>query len=157
MRFIANIGVIALLMTSSCSLFADTPEKVKEGQRAVYQGLLLAEENDIEILKRYEEDNKAAVTYHINYVYELKIDKVRRDAGLTDEEKLDTIALLEAERDESIRDTFVDIDANVQQMRDKSGQNLRLTMKLAKSVYSYLSTTPLTIDNVDFWIEKLKK
>lgn len=157
MRFVANISVLVLLMTSSCSLFADTPEKVKEGQRAVYQGLLLAEENDIEILKRYEEDNKAAVAYHLNYVYELKIDKIRRDAELSDEEKLDTIALLEAERDQSIRDTFVDIDANVQQMRNKSGQNLKLTMKLAKSVYSYLSTTPLTIDNVDFWIEKLKK
>lgn len=156
MKLIVNISLLSLLMTS-CSMFSETPPKVIEGQRAVYQGLLLAEENDIEILKRYEEDNKAAISYHINYVFELSIDQMRHDPDMSDEEKTDAIALLEGERDQQIQDVFADIDTNVQEMRDKSGQNLRLTMKLTETVYSYLSTSPMSIDNVDFWIEKLKK
>ncbi len=159
MKLLVNISLLSLLMTS-CSMFSETPPKIIEGQRAVYQGLLLAEENDIEILKRYEEDNKAAISYHINYIYELKINEIRLASELLypiAEDKLQAIAALEAERDQQIQDVFIDIDANVQEMRDKSGQNLRLTMKLTETVYSYLSTSPMSIDNVDFWIEKLKK
>jgi len=28
---------------------------------------------------------------------------------------------------------------------------------LIESVYNYLSTSPIEIDNIDFWIEKLKQ
>ena len=42
MRLLISL-LISLL--SSCGLFADTPQSVIEGQRAIYQGILLAEEN----------------------------------------------------------------------------------------------------------------
>ena len=93
------IGTLTLLvLLCSCSLFTTTPQKVIEGQRAVYQGILLAEENDEMIIKRYIEDTKAAVTYHVNFVLEPKIDAIRVNPDLDREEKSEQIAVIERQR-----------------------------------------------------------
>lgn len=146
MKITLNISLLLLLLTS-CSLFAETPDAVLSGQRAVYQGLTIAEENDEEILRRYEEDNKAAITYHINYVYEQKI-------MAADESE---VAALRQERDQKIQEVYTDIEKNTQEMRTRVKQNLSITKKLTESVYSYMSATPLKVDNMEFWVEKLVK
>ena len=150
MKLLLNITLPLLLLTS-CSLFSGTPSSVLEGQRAVYQGLTIAEENDNEILKRYEEDNKTAVTYHINYVYEQKIMEA---TALGNE---DEVLALQQERDAKLADVYADIEKNTEEMRVKTLQNLKIIKQLTKSVYSYMSTQPLEVDNMDFWIQKMVK
>lgn len=154
----SNISMVLLLLAlPACSLFEKTPDSVVSGQRAVYQGLLLAEQNTEAILKRYEEDNKAAATYHINFVFEPKIDAIRRQPDLTKEEKSAQIAELEAQRDQTLQEAFAAIEKLAADMRSTSMQNLAVTKKLTESVYNYLSTSPIEIDNIEFWIEKLKQ
>lgn len=155
---ISNIGIVLLLLAlPACSLFQTTPDSVVAGQRAVYQGLILAEQNNDAILRRYEEDNKAAATYHINFVFEPKIDTIRRQPDLSKEEKSAQIAEIEAQRDHTLQEAFAAIEKIVSDMRTTSSQNLMVTKKLTESVYNYLSTSPIEIDNIDFWIEKLKQ
>lgn len=146
-----------VLLLSGCSLFEDTPAKVVEGQRAAYQGILIAEENDRLIIKRYIEDNKAAITYHVNWVFEPKIDAIRTNPDLSREEKSEQIAELERERQSQLSTIFADIERNAHEMLSQALKNHRLTKKLVESIYNYLSTSPIEIDNIEFWIEKLKK
>jgi len=146
-----------ILLLQSCSLFATTPDSVVQGQRAIYQGVVLAEENDMELLQRYRDDNQAAVTYHINFVFEPKIDAIRRDPDLSKEEKSIKIAELEKQRDLQLQNAYAAIERNAQKMQEKIMQNHMITKKLIESVYQYLSTSPISIDNIPFWIEKLKK
>ena len=146
-----------LLLLNSCSLFVTTPEGVVEGQRGVYQGVLIAEENTRAILLRYEEDNKAAVTYHTNYVFEPRIDAIRRNPDLTREEKSEQIAELERQRDAALQDAYAAIEENVAEMSTTTFQNYSILKKLVESVYNYLSTSPIEIDNIEFWIEKLEQ
>jgi len=155
MKKILIIGLVCLF--TSCSLFQKTPDAIVEGQRAAYQGVILAEENDEKILQRYEEDSKAAVTYFHTFLYEKKIIAVRLGQILNDEEKLVRVALLEEERDQKIANDFVSIETRVKEMRAGTMENHRITKKLIESVYNYLSTTPIEIDNVDFWIKKLEE
>ena len=150
------IGLCALLMTS-CSLFEKTPQRVTEGQRAVYQGILLAEENDKVIIKRYIEDCKALVVYHENWVFEPKIDAIRRNPDLSREEKSEQISELERERQAKLDATFAKIEKIAEEMRSNAMKNHEITKKLVESIYNYLSTSPIEIDNVEFWIEKLKQ
>lgn len=155
MKKILFISLVALLL-NSCSLFEKTPQSVVEGQRAVYQGILLAEENLAMILKRYEEDTKAAVTYHINFILELKINAIREDSDLTREEKSKQIATIERDRQAQINEAFNNIERITEDMRSQAMKNYEITKKLVESVYNYLSTSPIKIDNIEFWIEKLK-
>lgn len=146
---------IFLGLLASCSWGTSIPPKVLEGQRGVYQGISVLDENIQMILQAYEDDNKAAVTYHINYVYEEKIDIVRRNASLDEATRSESIANLERKRDEQIRSTFLKIESRRKEMMTATTQNVFLTRKLVEAVYGYMSATPITIDNVDFWIEKL--
>jgi hypothetical protein len=138
-------------------LFEKTPSSVVEGQRAAYQGMILAEQNDEEILRRYEEDTKAAITYHVNFVYEPKINTIREDPDLSREDKSLQIAALERERQAKLDAVYGDIEENVEEMRQKVMQNHSITKKLLEAVYNYLSTSPIEIDNIEFWIEKLRQ
>lgn len=156
MRYL-HITLLALLLLPSCSLFQKTPDSVVKGQRAAYQGVLLAEENDKELIRRYIEDNKAAVTYHVNWVFEPQIDAIRKNPDLSREEKSEQIAALERERQAQLAPIYADIEKNAEDLREKIRKNHRLTKKLIESVYNYLSTSPIEIDNIDFWIEKLKQ
>lgn len=146
---LVNIGLSALLLAlPGCGLFTSVPPSVVRGQQGVYQGLSLAEENNEAILNRYEQDCKAAVVYHLNFVYETKIKDAESDQELT--------SSLEQERDAAIADAFAGIEKVAQEMRKKSSQNLMLTKKLTESVYNYMSSTPIDVSSVDFWLERMR-
>jgi hypothetical protein len=150
------IGLLALLL-GGCSLFEKTPPRVVEGQRAVYQGILLAEENDEKIIKRYIEDTKAAITYHVNFVLESKIDAIRKNPDLNREERSKQIAVIERQRQTQLDEAFGNIEKIAGEMRAQVMKNHRVTKKLVESIYNYLSTSPIEVDNIQFWIEKLKQ
>lgn len=150
------ICLLPLLLTG-CSLFEKTPQRVVEGQRAVYQGILLAEENDNKIIDRYLQDCKATVTYHINFVFEPKIHAIRKQANLSREQKSEQIAALERERRAQLDAAFADIEKIAEDMRSQAMRNHKVTKRLVESIYNYLSTSPIEIDNIEFWIEKLKQ
>ena len=145
---------LALSLLASCSLFSSTPSKVIDGQRGAYQGILVVQDNVDTILNTYEEDCKAAVLYHVTFVYEEKIQAVRL-AELSDADKKREIAELESKRDEEVRSTFAKIEKRRKDMAGSVSQNIVATKKLVEAVYNYLSATPITVDNVDFWIVKI--
>ena len=147
----------SLLLLASCSLFEKTPDSVVNGQRAIYQGIILAEENDNIIINRYVQDTKAAVTYHINYVYEPRIDAIRKEPSLTKEQKSEQIAKLERERQSELDKVYADIEQIASELRSQAMNNHAITKKLVESIYNYLSTNPIEIDNIEFWIDKLKQ
>ena len=147
----------ATLLLASCSLFQTIPPKVVEGQRGVYQGILIMEQDIATILDEYEKDCKATVEYHLNFIYEPNIDAIRKSADLTKEQKSTQIAALESERDKKIQDTYIKIEAKKTSMEQQFTATSGPTKQLVESIYNYLSTTPITIDNVDYWIAKIKK
>ena len=156
MKKILLIGLLALLL-SGCSLFEKTPQRVVEGQRAVYQGILLAEENDEKIIKRYIEDTKAAITYHVNFVLEPKINVIRENPDLNRAQKSEQIAVIERQRQAQLDEAFGNIERIAEDMRSQAMKNHKITKRLVESIYNYLSTSPIEVDNIEFWIEKLKQ
>jgi hypothetical protein len=130
---------------------------VVEGQRAVYQGILLAEENDAKIIKRYIEDTKATITYHVNFVLEPKINAIRENPDLSREEKSEQIAVIERQRQAQLDEAFGNIEKIAEDMRLQAMKNHAVTKKLVESIYNYLSTSPIEVDNIEFWIEKLQQ
>ena len=156
MRKTLLIGLLALLL-SGCSLFEKTPRHVIEGQRAIYQGILLAEENDEMIIKRYVEDTKASITYHVNFIFEPKIDAIRENPDLSREQKSEQIAVIEHQRQAQLDEAFGNIERIAGDMRSQVMKNHKITKRLVESIYNYLSTSPIEIDNIEFWIEKLKQ
>jgi uncharacterized protein YnzC (UPF0291/DUF896 family) len=146
-----------LLLLTSCSLFEGTPKRVVEGQRAAYQGVLLAEENDKQIIKRYVEDVKATVTYHVNFTFEPKIDAIRINPDLSREEKSEQIAEMERKRQAQLDEAFSNIDKNAADMLKQTLANHRATKRLIESIYNYLSTSPIEVDIIPFLIEKFNE
>ena len=146
---------LSLPLLASCSLFSDIPPKVVEGQRVAYQGMSLVEENILTILDTYEQDCKAAVTYHVMFIYEEKLQAVRNDESLNEHEIGVAIQRLTSRRDEEIQSAFVKIDARKKAMLESITKNTVATKKLIEAVYGYMSATPITIDNADFWIVKI--
>jgi len=146
-----------LLHLMSCSLFSSTPNSVVQGQRGIYQGLIVAESNINKIVDFYIKDNKSAIVYHENFITEPQIDAIRRQANLTREEKSARIAAIEAKRDQRIADTFGKIEKRGEKMRKDALENITVTKELTSSVYAYLSTSPIVIDNIPFWVEKIKQ
>jgi|SRR5688572_473045 len=145
----------SLLLLGSCSLFSSIPPKVIEGQRVAHQGILLIEDSITSILDAYEQDCKAAVTYHAVFIYEQKMEQVRDNEYLDENEIGVAIQKLQSKRDEEINAAFVKIDERKRNMLDASMKNTMATKKLIEAVYSYMSATPITIDNADFWIVKI--
>ena len=146
-----------LYLTSSCSLFTKVPQPIIDGQRAIYQGLLLAEENIAIILQRYEVDTKATVTYHINFILEPKINAIREDPVLTRQQKSEQIAKIERQRQAQLDEAYSNIEQIAADMKEQAMKNHKITKRLVESIYNYLSTSPIEIDNIEFWIEKLKQ
>ena len=152
------IWLLFLLLTSCMGgLFSETPDSVLRGQRAIYQAVTLDEENDNKIINRYVEDCKSAVTYHITFVTEQKIQLLQNDDDIDAETKQLMISELEAERDEQLAAAYADIEKIAEEMRSTVTTNHDITRKLVEAVHSYLSTTPIQVDDVDFWIERLNK
>lgn len=144
--------IISLL--GSCALWQATPSKVLEGQRGIYKGLSVIEQNVNAILDAYEQDNKSAITYHIHFVYEQKIIEIKKSQD-SEEEKIAKILELESQRDQEIASTFQKIQDKRILMQTTATNNVVATKKITEAVYNYFSTTPITIDSVDFWIEKI--
>jgi hypothetical protein len=149
--------LMPLLLLSGCSLFEKTPSSVSDGQRGVYQSTIVNGEHVNLILDEHLKDNTAAVTYHYNFIYELEIDRIRKKPDLSREEKSLQISVLESKRDSEIGETIAKIESKVLEFRLKSDQNYKITKRLIESVYNYLSTNPIEIDNIDFWIDRLNK
>jgi len=156
MNICKNIYIsFALGLLSACSFFQEIPEKVIEGQRGAWRGLIVVDDNIKDIISTYEKDNKAAVTYHINFIFEKQIDEVRKDSSLSDEQRLFAIAELEQTRDSQISDAYTKIEAKASSMKDQASKNVLATKNLMEAVYNYMSTNPITVDNIDFWLQKL--
>lgn len=148
---------ISLSLLASCALFSETPPQVLEAQRASYQGINIAISNNNIIIDTYIKDNMAAVTYHVNYVFEPLIQKIRVDESLTKEEKSAQIAMLEGQRDNQLEDAYKKIREKAEDMRKEAFQNLDAIKNLIEAAYEYFSTAPLKLGNLDFWVNKLKE
>lgn len=144
-----------LSLLASCGMFSSFPAKVLEGQKGVYQGITILEENSIDILTLYEQDSKALVTYHANFVCETKMASVIADGSLSEQERSETIAQLQSHRDEEIRDAFAKIEEKRRSMGKVVATNAQASRKLVEAVYGYMSSTPLAVEDVDFWIQKM--
>lgn len=152
-----NLVIVSLPLLAGCSLFHSTPDSVIEGQRTVYTGLQYTREHIELIVDRYVKDNKAAVTYHINFVYEPRIEEIRLDPSLSREQKSTAITILETERDNKLEEAFASIDRIGDELRDPAIQNLDIVVKMVGSIYDYMSTTPISVDSLPFWIEQLNR
>lgn len=146
---------LTFLLLGSCSLWSSVPQKVLDGQRGIYQGIIVLEENGNAILDAYEQDNKAAITYHVNFIYQQKIESIASNLSLSNEDKRTKLVEAEFAKDSEIREAFTKIELRRQEMGVKIAKNALASKRLVEAVYSYLSSTPITIDNVDFWIEKI--
>jgi hypothetical protein len=144
-----------LSLLASCGMFSSFPPKVLEGQKGVYQGITILEENSVDILSLYEQDSKALVAYHANFVCETKMSQLVSDQSISDEERSKLIAELQADRDEEIRSAFAKIEEKRQSMGKVVATNAQATRKLVEAVYGYMSSTPIAVEDVDFWIQKM--
>tara|TARA_S200002703_G_scaffold149410_1_gene146928 strand:- start:582 stop:1058 length:477 start_codon:yes stop_codon:yes gene_type:complete len=151
-----NLLICSLLsLLGSCSLFSHVPQSVIEGQRAVYQSAITAEQNANKIIDRYVKDTKASVTYHLHYVCEkeiLELEDEDDDYPQWTENRKET---LRNERDRKIKRAHADIDKIAKEMRQQIMRNAHITRRLVGSVYNYLSTTPVEVDNIGYWVEQL--
>lgn len=153
-----NLLICSLLsLLAGCSLFHTTPPSVVNGQRAIYQGIALMQDNTNKIIDRYVTDTKASVTYHLHFVCQKEIMSLDDDEyeGYTDTWTETRKQRLRKQRDDKIKSSFADIDKIAEEMRIQVSQNNEIVRKLVGSVYNYLSTTPIEVDNIGFLIEKL--
>lgn len=150
------IGCYALLLTS-CSWFTDTPQTIVNGQRAVYQSVLIGEENAMKLIDKYIIDCRKAVTYHLNYVFQSKLNENNSNPDWDQEVKLLWNAQAEDERDTKLEKSYALIDKRADDMRRQVLKHYNVSLRLVAAVYNYLSTTPLQADNVEFWIKRLNK
>ncbi len=147
---------IPFLLLTSCSLFEKTPSVVLGGQRAVYQSVMMGEEASMNVIDVYVSDSKKAVTYHLNYIFQLDISSV--DSSVWEKEYKQRRKLeIEKKRDEKLKKAYDNIDRRANSMRSVIKKRHKATLRLVGSVYNYLSTNPIEIDNMEFWIKKLDK
>ncbi len=147
---------ISFLLFTSCSLFERTPTVVLEGQRAVYQSVITGEEYTTQIIDTYVSHSKKASAYHINYVFQLKIEENNNQPIWDKEHKLSWNHVAETHRDAHLKRSYDLIDQHAQDMRDGMKTRNKITLRLIASVYNYLSTHPIEVDNIEFWIDKLE-
>lgn len=147
------ICTLALLL-SSCSLFESTPEAVIKGQRAVYQSVLVGEAAAMKLVDRYVEDCKKLVAYHENYIMQLDIqDTEGREWDRETKNRHNKVA--QTRRDEKLKKSYDLIDKRADKWRAEVKKHYGISQRLVGSVYNYLSTSPIEIDNMEFWINKL--
>jgi len=115
------------------------------------------QDNTNKIIDRYVTDTKASVTYHLHFVCQKEIMSLDDDEyeGYTDTWTETRKQRLRKQRDDKIKSSFADIDKIAEEMRIQVSQNNEIVRKLVGSVYNYLSTTPIEVDNIGFLIEKL--
>ena len=146
-----------VLLLSSCSLFETTPEAVIKGQRAVYQSVLVVEATTNAILDQYMKDCKRLITYHTSYVFQLRLQEIESWEQNDWRDKAQYKQEAEDKRDAEIAKAFKSLEERAAKLRAVAKRNHSLALRLAASVYNYLSTSPIEIDNMEFWIEKLDR
>jgi len=145
---------LSFLLLGGCGLFHETPPSVVRGQRAVYESVLLLEENSNEIIDRYVADTKAAVTYHLHFVCEIKIKDLEGQT-YSDEYIKRRSDEYRDDRDDKIQKAHKDIDKIATEMRSQVSKNHSVVGKLVAAIYNYMSATPIELDQLDFWVGKL--
>ena len=150
------IGCCALFLTS-CSWFTSTPQTVVDGQRAVYQSMLISEENAMKLIDRYTIDCRKAVTYHLSYVFQSTLDRNNSNPNWDKGTKLLWNNQAETERDTQLEKSYTLINKRADDMRRQVLKHYNVSLRLVASVYNYLSTTPIQTDNAEFWIKRLNK
>jgi len=150
-----------LSLLSSCSLLEKTPSSVINGQKSIYQGIIVLEENANKIIDRYVEDTKASVTYHLHFVCEKTIQDLVEEYN---DSEYDNNTYVEQrsdyhrkKRDQKISKAHADIDKIAKQMRRDVSNNHIIIKKLTAAIYNHMSTTPIEVDNLDFWVDRLSK
>ena len=146
---------ILFLLLPSCSLFESTPKAVISGQRAVYQSVLIGEARAMRLINRYVEDCKKLVAYHENYIMQLDIQDTESREGWDRKTKNRYNGMAQKKRDKQLKKAYGLIDKRADKMRQEIKKHYVISLKLAGSVYNYLSTSPIEIDNMEFWIKKL--
>ena len=147
-----------ILLLSSCSLFQTTPDPIIKGQRAVYQSILVNEATANQILDTYIRNCQQLVMYHASYVFQLKLDEIaeqeEREWGLS---KTEQKRAAEISKDTEIAKAFKSLQTTVSVMRERIKKNHAMSLRLVGAIYNYLSTSPIEIDNMEFWVDKLDK
>lgn len=146
-----------LSLLSSCSLFSEAPENVIRGQRMLYTGITLLEENALKIIDEYEDKCKKLTTYHLHFVCEDQIKDFEKNEGWSQEYINSRSEHARKERDRKIKSAFDDIEKIANEMRETTTVNHELLRKMIGAVYNYLSTSPIEVDDVDFWVEKFQQ
>ena len=145
------------LLLSSCSLFQTTPDSVIRGQRAVYQSVLIVEATTNAIIDQYVNDCKKLIMYHTNYVFQLRLKEIESWEVNDWRDKDELKANAETKKNAEIAKAFKSLEARANKFRAEAKRNHSLALRMAGSVYNYLSTSPIEIDNMEFWIEKLDR
>ena len=146
---------IPFLLFTSCSLFESTPTVVLEGQRAIYQSVITSEEYTTQIIDTYVAHSKRASAYHVNYVFQLKIEENNRQ-DWDQESKHHWNRVAGTDRDARLKKAYDLIDKHAAGMRDGMKTRSKITLRLVASVYNYLATHPIEVDNIEFWIDRLE-
>ena len=149
------IYIYCLLLTS-CSLFQTTPDAVIKGQRAVYQSILVNEAIAHRVIDTYVLHCKKLVMYHANYVFQLKLDEIskqeEREWGLS---KTEQKRAAEVNKNAEIDKAFKSLQVKANAMRMQIKKNHAISLRLVGAIYNYLSTSPIELDNMEFWVNKL--
>jgi alpha-galactosidase/6-phospho-beta-glucosidase family protein len=147
---------LLVLLLGSCSLFESTPRAVIQGQRAVYQSAIVNKQQCDAIIDRYIEDTKRLVTYHANYVFQLKLKEIESSTNQWPPRE-QKIKRAEDKRDAEIEKAFAGIDKRATRLRQQVKEHSEISMSLIEAVYNYLSVTPIQVDNIGFWVRKLNQ
>ena len=150
------------LLLGGCSLFHTTPPAVINGQRAVYQSVLIGEAVSMKLVDQYVKDSQRLVLYHTNYVFQIKLKDIDNSEEPPANEtwrksRQERRKQAEVKRDTEIKKSFDSIEKRATKMREDIKKHYTISLKLVSAVYNYLSTSPIEIDNMEFWINKLNQ
>ena len=145
------------LLLSGCSLFHTTPNDVIKAQRAVYQSVLVNQASAEKIIDTYVTDCKKLITYHANYVFQLRLHEIDSSGQPQswEQSKTEQRKDVELRRDKEIKKAFASLEKRAATLRAQVKKNHGISLKLIGSIYNYMSTTPIEIDNMEFWVNKL--
>jgi len=156
MKKLPLIGILVLLL-QSCSFFTKTPKGVIEGQRAVYQSVLSSHASVEKIIDTYVTDCKKLIMYHTNYVFQLKLKEIEGWEENDWRDKEEHKHRAEVKKDDEIKRAFESLDLRADFMRSEAKKHHDISLKLIGAIYDYLSTSPIEVDNLDYWVNKLAK
>jgi hypothetical protein len=158
------------IIIAGCSLFHENPPEVTKGIRAVYQGVQANEKYTEAMLLDASVKLKAMIEYIHNYSWQLEYQQLERDYPIeaftdwmSDEarqkaseqnaiNKQKISALLAErtqERDKKIKVDQAKIDEWMKKWEGPAKENAAAMKQLLESIYNYMSTKPLSIENIN--------